>query len=55
MKQFEPRKRIALDGRLWWCVWDNMRRGWSTYTCHGKYKTRRAALIAIETGRTATV
>lgn len=22
MKRFEPRKRTALDGRVWWCVFD---------------------------------
>ena len=48
MKRFEPRKRTALDGVTWWCIWDNVRGNWSTSIYHWKYKTRRAAVIAIE-------
>lgn len=47
MKRFVPKQRRALDGLAWWCIWDNKRRQWSTYTHHGKYKTRRAAEIAL--------
>jgi len=50
--RFEPRKRTALDGRVWWCVWDTERGGWSTFLCHGKYITRKAAALAIEKGVT---
>ena len=48
MKRFEPRKRTALDGRVWWCVFDNERNAWSTFLCHGRYKTRKAAEYAID-------
>ncbi len=48
MERFTPIKRRALDGRLWWCIYDNKRHAWSTYTAHGKYKTCKAARIAIE-------
>lgn len=48
MKRFEPKKRTALDGRVWWCVYDNKCRAWSTFLCHGRYKTRKAAQDAID-------
>lgn len=44
----EARRRIAIDGRVWWCVWDNEKGNWSTLTCFGKYKTKRGAEIAIK-------
>ena len=47
MKRFEARKRTALDGRVWWCVYDNERHAWSTFLCHGRYKTRKACEQAI--------
>jgi len=48
-KRFIPLKRFALDGKMWWCVWDNMRHDWSTYTCHcGMYKTKKAAWADIQ-------
>ena len=37
---FEPRKRTAVDGKVWWCVWDTVEKKWSTLTCFGKYKTK---------------
>lgn len=46
--RFIPQKRIALDGRQWWCVYDTQRHGWSTYLCHGKYRTRKACQYAID-------
>lgn len=41
---FVPNKRYALDGKAWWCVLvvpknDRAKMRWSTYTCHGKYRT----------------
>ena len=54
MRRFEPRKRTVLDGVTWWCIWDNVRGNWSTFIYHGKYKTRRAAVIAIEARKEAT-
>lgn len=47
MERFEPRKRTAIDGRVWWCVYDNAQNKWSTYLCFGKYKTKREAITAI--------
>lgn len=41
--RFEARKKTALDGKVWWCVYDTYRKGWSTFLCHGKYKTRKEA------------
>lgn len=46
-ERFTPGKRTALDGRIWWCVWDNENGAWSTFLCHGKYHTRKEAVIAI--------
>lgn len=40
MKRFEPTKRTALDGKRWWVVYDRKENKYSTYTCHGKYKTK---------------
>ena len=36
----EPRKRTALDGRVWWCVYDTKKNKWSTFMFFGKYNTR---------------
>ena len=36
----EPRKRTALDGRVWWCVFDTSKNSWSTLICFGKYNTK---------------
>lgn len=46
--RFIPEKRTAIDGKQWWCVYDTQRHCWSTYTCHGKYKTRSACQLAID-------
>lgn len=46
--RFTPTKRTALDGRVWWVVFDNLRKCYSTFICHGKYATKRAAQIAID-------
>lgn len=46
--RFIPEKRTAIDGKQWWCVYDTQRHCWSTYLCHGKYKTRKACQLAID-------
>lgn len=46
--RFIPEKRTAIDGKQWWCVYDTQRHCWSTYLCHGKYKTRKACQAAID-------
>ena len=43
----EPRKRTALDGKVWWCVFDTNAWKWSTLWCFGKYKTKKDCQIAI--------
>lgn len=48
MTRFIAKKRTALDGKVWWCVWDTKRNGWSTYLYHSRYKTKRDAEIAIK-------
>ena len=45
---FEPRKRTALDGRVWWCVYDTDAHKWSTLLCFGKYSRRKDAQYAID-------
>ncbi len=37
----EPRKRMAIDGKIWWCVFDAETLKYSTLLCFGKYKTKR--------------
>ena len=48
MERFIPRKRVAIDGRVWWCVWDCVQKCWSSYTCFGKYKTKNECQISID-------
>lgn len=43
----EPRKRTALDGKTWWCVYNAVINEWSTLTCFGKYKTKKDCRYAI--------
>lgn len=44
----EPRKRTALDGKEWWCVFDTETMKWSTYTCFGTYKRKKDCQFAID-------
>lgn len=39
--RYEPVKREALDGKVWWCLWDNRN---YQFLC-GRYETRRALLV----------
>lgn len=41
MKRFIPRKRTAIDGAIWWCVYDNAKHEFSKLLCFGKYKRRK--------------
>ena len=43
----EPRKRMALDGKIWWCVFDTDTMKWSAITMFGKYKTKVACQEAV--------
>ncbi len=44
---YEARQRTALDGKIWWCVFNTDTMTWSTFTCFGRYKTKRACQCAI--------
>jgi len=44
----EPRKRTAIDGKTWWCVFDTETLKYSTLLCLGKYKTKRDCQYAID-------
>ena len=44
----EPRKRVALDGKTWWCVFDTDAWKWSTIVLFGRYKNKRDCQIAID-------
>lgn len=44
---YEPRQRTALDGKIWWCVFNTYTKTWSTFACFGKYKTKKACQYAI--------
>ena len=48
MNRYEPRKRTALDGKTWWCVYDTYNKQWSTLICHVKYKTKKRCQYAID-------
>lgn len=41
MVVYEARKRTALDGKEWWCVFDVTHNRWSTFIFHGKYKRKK--------------
>ena len=44
---FEARKRTALDGKEWWCVYDMDKKQWSTLVVFGRYKLKRDCQFAI--------
>lgn len=44
----EPRKRTALDGKTWWCVFDTESMKWSTLNMFSKYKLKRECQFAID-------
>ena len=41
MERFVPIKRTAIDGKVWWVVWDNKANNYSSFTCHRKYETKK--------------
>ena len=47
-KRFIPKKRIAIDNKIWRCVWDTRNNCWSTWLCFGKYKTKKACNFEID-------
>jgi len=46
--KYIPKKRTALDGKTWWCVYDTVKDAWSTIIYFGKYKTKKACQIDID-------
>lgn len=47
-ERFIPTERIAVDGKVWWCVYDRERKAYSTFTCHGRYKNKKECQAAID-------
>lgn len=47
MKRYEPRKRTAIDGRTYWCVYDTLENKYSSMLCFTKYRTKKECQIAI--------
>lgn len=45
---FEARKRTALDGKTWWCVFDTDKMEYSTLICFGNYKRKKDCQYAID-------
>lgn len=43
----EPRKRTAIDGKIWWCVFDTDSMKYNTIL-FGKYKFKRDCQYAID-------
>ena len=46
--RFAAIKRTALDGRIWWVVWDSKYKKYSTLCYFGKYQTKKACQTAIK-------
>ena len=44
----EPRKRTALDGKTYWCVFNTDTMKWCTLICFGKYKRKKDCQYAID-------
>ena len=47
MRRYEPRKRTAIDGRTYWCVYDTLENKYSSMLCFTKYRTKKECQIAI--------
>ena len=43
--RFEPVKRTALDGKVWWCMRDHRKKEYVPW--YYKFKTRREALVQL--------
>ena len=46
--RFEPRQRTALDGKIWWVVYDRYKQEFSSLVCFVKYKTKKDCQWAID-------
>ena len=45
---FEPRQRTALDGKVWWMVYNRYKQEFSTLTCFVNYNTKKDCQWAID-------
>lgn len=48
MDRFIAKKREALDGKIWWCIYDTKYGRFSPYTCHGMYTRKKDATFSIK-------
>lgn len=39
--------RELSDGKTWWCVWDRQKQAFSSFVCHGKYRTKSLCELRI--------
>ena len=46
--RFTPKRRAAVDGKYWWCVFDNHKQTWSRIVFFGKYARKKDCLFAIK-------
>lgn len=44
---YEARKRTAVDGSIWWCVFNLRTQDWSLDVRHGRYQSRLDCECAI--------
>ena len=47
MERYEPRKRTAIDGRVWWYVYDTIENRYSNLLRFAKYRTKKECQTAI--------
>lgn len=48
MNIFKPVKRTAVDGRVWWVVYNVVDKDYSKIVYFGKYRTRKDCQYAID-------
>lgn len=41
-ENFKPVQREAIDGKIWWVVYDIKKKDFSALSCFGKYRTKKA-------------
>ena len=46
--RFEPRQRTAINGKVWWVVYDRYKQEFSSLTCFGQYKKKKDCQWAID-------
>ena len=47
-RRYVAAKRTALDGKVWWCIFDHKKNGYSVAGGCGRYKTRKDCEYGIE-------